>query len=323
MTEELRVGSDDDGERLDRFLAARLEGPTRSQIKRAIDEGAALIDGAAGRAGQRLRAGQVVAFTALPPPTTTVEAEAIELDIVYEDAQVVVVNKAAGMVVHPAAGHARGTLVAALLAHCGLECNGVGVGTGAGAGAGGVNLRPGIVHRLDKDTTGLLVVAKDLASHEHLARQFKAHTVGRRYLALVRGVPSATGVLRTGYGRHPHHRIKFSSTHGGKRVAVTHYRVLERFAEAAAFVACELETGRTHQVRVHLSDIGHAVLGDELYGGRPRDPRLTPALRHLARQALHAARLAFDHPVTGQRIDLEAQPPEDFMAALGELRRLG
>jgi len=221
----------------------------------------------------------------------------------------VVVNKAAGMVVHPSAGHRRGTLVAALLAHCRI--------------AGGEDeMRPGVVHRLDRDTTGLLVVTKDVGIYARLAEQFRDHTVGRRYVALVRGVPDAKGKLDTLYGRHPNHRIKFSSRHQGSRRAVTHYEVLEAFGStAAAMVACRLETGRTHQVRVHMSDMGHPILGDELYGGGSGgDHRLKGALARLSRQALHARHLAFDHPVTGRRIDLEAAPPQDFQDALAALR---
>ncbi len=308
MTHTFRVDAADEGERLDRFLTARLDGPTRSQIKLAIDQGAARVDGKPGRPGQKLKRGQHIEYEPPPPPPATVEPEALPIDVVYEDERLIVVNKAAGMVVHPAAGHHRGTLVGALLAHCRLS--------------GGEELRPGIVHRLDKDTSGLMVVAKDPATHEHLSRQFKDHTAGRRYLALVRGRPPAEGTLRTGYGRHPSHRIRFSSRHGGSRLAVTHFRVLETFAELAALVACELETGRTHQVRVHLSDMGHPVLGDELYGGTSRDRRLASALRRLEFQALHAARLALDHPVTGERLVLEVEPPPYFRSALEALRRL-
>lgn len=306
MKESFSVSADEDGERLDRFLASRLEESTRSQIKLAIDRGAAMIEGKIGRPGQRLRPGQVVEFDPPPPAPTKVEPELIDIEIAYEDEQVIVVNKAAGMVVHPAAGNYRGTLVAALLAHCRL--------------GGGEELRPGIVHRLDKDTSGLLVVAKDPSSHQKLALQFKEHTVGRRYLALVRGVPPEKGTFSTSYGRHPRHRVKFSSQHDGSRHAVTHFERLEVFDDLAALVACVLETGRTHQVRVHLSDHGHAVLGDELYGGRPNNRRLSQLLSKLDRQALHAHQLAFDHPRTGERIELESELPPDMESALETLR---
>jgi 23S rRNA pseudouridine1911/1915/1917 synthase len=301
VNEVFRVENEDAGERLDRFLAERLEGLTRSQIKRAIDQGGALVDAKPGRPGQKLKLSQLIEFTPLPPPPSSVEPEAIPIDVVYEDQSIIVVNKAAGMVVHPAAGHFRGTLVAALLAHCQL--------------GGGETLRPGIVHRLDKETSGLMVVAKDPVAHEHLALQFKAHTAGRRYLALTCGVTPAKGTITTGYGRHPNHRIRFSSRHDGPRQAITHYERLEEYAGAAALVACTLETGRTHQVRVHLSDMGHPVLGDELYGGLSKDPRLAPALRQLDHQALHATELALDHPVTGERLVLRAPPPPGFRAA--------
>jgi 23S rRNA pseudouridine1911/1915/1917 synthase len=211
------------------------------------------------------------------------------------------------MVVHPAAGNYRGTLVAGLLSRFVL--------------AGGEPTRPGIVHRLDKDTSGLLVVAKSLEAHEGLARQFREHTVGRRYRAVVRGVPDPErGTLKTPYGRHPRHRVRFSSRYPADRQAVTHYEVRERFGRLASQVTCELETGRTHQVRVHMADMGHPVLGDDLYGGRSGE--LAPALKHLDRQALHAELLAFDHPVTGLRVELEAPLPEDLQRVLEILRSM-
>jgi 23S rRNA pseudouridine1911/1915/1917 synthase len=318
VADQLTVTPAESGQRLDRFLVARIEGCspadrslTRSQIKNAIDAGAALVDGKAGRAGQKLKAGQVVAFTPPPPTPITVEPEEIPLEIVFEDAYLVVVDKPPGLVVHPSAGHATGTLVAALLAHCRL-------------GGGEDDMRPGIVHRIDKDTSGLLVVTKDVRTHEGLARQFRSHTIGRRYLTLVRGQPRPEqGRIVTAYGRHPHHRLKFSGKFGGSREAVTRYEVIERFGGAAALVACELETGRTHQVRVHLSELGHPVLGDQLYGGTSGgDPRLRDVLAVVTRQLLHAARLAFDHPATGERIDLESALPADFERALAGLRGL-
>lgn len=319
MFVELNVDSHEAGERLDRFLTARLEsmgddglgGLTRSQIKRALDQGAAEVDGRRGRAGQRLKPRQIVRFTPPPPEPLSVEPEPIPLSIAFEDDRVVVVDKPAGMVVHPAPGHRRGTLVAALLAHCPLS--------------GGDPLRPGIVHRLDRDTTGLLVVAKDVVALEHLARQFRDHTVGRRYLALVRGHPALRGTIRTAYGRHPHHRLKFTGRFNGSKQAVTHFERLEAFSStrAAALVACTLETGRTHQVRVHLSEAGHPLLGDPLYGGGSGgDHRLEPALSQLDRQALHATHLAFDHPGTGARIELDSPPPVDFERALAGLREI-
>lgn len=318
MPERYHVTDQEDGQRLDQFLTSRLNvrdatslpGPTRSQIKRAIDAGAARVDGQQGRPGQRLRVGQTVDFTVPTPEPLDVEPEDLPLDIVYEDEYLIVVDKAAGMVVHPAAGHRRGTLVAALLSHCQL--------------AGGELSRPGIVHRLDKDTSGLLVITKDVGTHEGLAKQFRTHSIDRRYLALTRGVPSRPhGTISTQYGRHPTNRLKFSGRFDGARHAVTHYEVREHFSTAAALVGCELETGRTHQVRVHLSELGHPILGDKLYGGSSGgDHRLEPALKNIKRQALHAALLGFDHPATGDRIELESKPPQDFDLTLEALRSL-
>jgi 23S rRNA pseudouridine1911/1915/1917 synthase len=319
VTVRHRIANEQAGQRLDRLLAELLttgetaiEGMTRSQIKRALDQGAALVDGKPGRAGQRVRSGQELEFTPLPPEPLKVEPEKLPLEVVYEDDHVIVVNKAAGMVVHPSAGHRRGTLVAALLAHCQL------------AGGSEEELRPGVVHRLDRDTTGLMVVTKSAVAHEMLAQQFRVHSVGRRYLALVRGLPRpAAGTIDTSYGRHPNHRKKFSSRCDGSRRAITNYRTVETFATAAALVACELQTGRTHQVRVHLSDSGHPILGDPLYGGgHGGDRRLQPALRHLDRQALHATRLAFDAPGGAGHLEFETPPPQDFQEALAELRQL-
>jgi 23S rRNA pseudouridine1911/1915/1917 synthase len=211
--------------------------------------------------------------------------------------------------VHPAAGNYRGTLVAGLLARSSL--------------GGGDPFRPGIVHRLDKDTSGLLVVAKSVAAHEGLSAQFRKHTARRRYRALVRGVPATEGTIRTPYGRNPRDRLRFTGRRPAGRQAVTHYRVVEPFARLASMVLCELETGRTHQVRVHMSEIGHPLLCDALYGGTSCDRRIAPVLRALGRQALHAEHLAFDHPVTGERIELEAKLPEDMRQAVLLLRSLG
>lgn len=318
MTESLLVDPEEAGQRLDSFLTEKLEQKlkaqghpsTRSQIKRAIDQGFASVDGKKARAGQKLKPGQHIEFTPLPPEPSSVEPEEIPLDIVFEDASVVVVNKPPNMVVHPSAGHTTGTLVAALLAHCSL--------------GGGEVMRPGIVHRLDQDTTGLIIVAKNALTHESLGEQFRVHSIGRTYLALVRGVPKKSrDTLHTKYGRHPNHRIKFSSRFSGSREAITHYEVRETFSTAASLVSCTLQTGRTHQVRVHLSDLGHPILGDQLYGGGSGgDRRLDPALKHISRQALHATRLDFDHPETGKRIELERQPPQDFQNLLEALRRI-
>jgi len=249
-----------------------------------------------------------------PPEPLELVAEAIPLAILFEDADVIVIDKPAGMVVHPSAGHATGTLVNALLHHC----------TDL-AGIGGV-LRPGIVHRLDKDTTGVMVATKTDRAHASLTAQFAAKSRGdaagaieRAYLAITSPAPpAATGTLRTEYGRHPIHRKKFSSKVASGKSAVTHWEVIERLHEAA-LVRFVLQTGRTHQIRVHAADHGWPLLGDPVYGHKPRDERVASVARALGRQALHAAMLAFAHPVTGVRMVFEAPLPADFATALAAL----
>jgi len=244
--------------------------------------------------------------------------EPIPLVVLYEDSDLIVIDKPAGLVVHPAAGHARGTLVNALLHHC----------TDL-AGIGGV-LRPGIVHRLDKDTSGVMVATKTDRAHAALTAAFAAKSRGetkgpdegidRTYLAIASPAPPATsGTLRTLYGRHPVHRKKFSSKVASGKSAVTHWIVEEALHEAA-LVRFRLETGRTHQIRVHASDHGWALVGDPVYGHKPRDERLADVAKQLARQALHASTLAFDHPVTGARLAFESPLPEDMQRALVALR---
>jgi 23S rRNA pseudouridine1911/1915/1917 synthase len=237
-------------------------------------------------------------------------AEAIPLRIVYEDAHLVVVDKAAGLVVHPAAGHEDGTLVNALLAHC-HDLRGI-----------GGELRPGIVHRIDKDTSGLLVVAKDDATMNALGADFKVHRIKRVYEALVVGRPAhASGTIDTLHGRDPHDRKKFSiKVKTGKR-AITNWRVVEELGGATR-VEAELETGRTHQVRVHFAAMGCPLLGDATYGRPPRDEDLRAIGKQLGRQALHARVLGFHHPATGEWLEFASPPPEDFMAALAALRNL-
>jgi len=299
------------GKRLDVFLAGEIDGVSRSQLARQIGQGAVTVNGDVDPPSRKLRAGDVVTWDPPPAAPTELLAEPIPLAIVHEDRWLVVIDKPAGLVVHPAAGHEAGTLVNALLAHC-RDLRGI-----------GGELRPGIVHRIDKDTTGLLVVAKDDETMNALGAAFKAHTVERVYEALVVGKPPGPGGrIDTLYGRDPHDRKRFSSrVRSGKR-AVTNWSVVERFAGAARIEA-RLETGRTHQVRVHMAALGCPLLGDKTYGRTPRDARLRAIAEALGRQALHARSLAFVHPATGKRMAFESPRPADMEAALAALRAGG
>jgi 23S rRNA pseudouridine1911/1915/1917 synthase len=281
---------------------------SRSQIRRRIDEGEVRVGGQPARPARKLRARERVVFT--PPPPIAVEdrPEDIPLAILYEDPHLIVIDKPAGMVVHPATSHQAGTLVNALLHHCGDSLSGV-----------GGERRPGIVHRLDKDTSGVMVVAKDEPTLVALQVQFHAHDLERKYLAIVEGVVSERGSFKTKYGRDPRDRKKFSSqVQTGKR-AVTHWRVVERLG-GASYVEVSLETGRTHQIRVHFADDGHPLVGDRTYGRPPRDPGLRQVARALGRQALHAHVLGITHPRTGKRLRWSTPPPADMQAALVALR---
>jgi 23S rRNA pseudouridine1911/1915/1917 synthase len=266
------------------------------------------VGGQPARPARKLKANERVVFTAPPPVTVEDKPEDIPLVIVHEDAHLIVIDKPAGMVVHPATSHQAGTLVNALLHHCGDSL----------AGVGGER-RPGIVHRLDKDTSGVMVVAKDEPTLVALQVQFHAHDLERKYLALVEGVVPEKGTYKTKYGRDPRDRKKFSSeVQTGKR-AVTHWRVVERLP-GATFVEVSLETGRTHQIRVHFSDHGHPLVGDRTYGRPPRDATLKAIARELGRQALHAHVLGITHPATGKRMRWSTPPPADMQQALQRLR---
>ncbi len=292
------MGEETAGERLDSALA-ELAGISRAQARRWIDAGC--VRGET-RPARRVREGELLEVDPPELLPLAATAEALPLVVLYEDAELIAVDKAAGQVVHPAPGHPRGTLVNALLHHCGDL-----------AGIGGV-LRPGIVHRLDKGTSGVLVAAKHDAAHQHLARQFFEHSVERRYLCLVRGVPGAdSGSVDKPVGRHPRDRKRMSvSTRRGKR-ALTHYRVIERFPESGlSLLEIRPETGRTHQIRVHLASVGLPLLGDDVYGGTRRGA----GSAGFSRPALHAASLEIDHPRSGARQRFEAPPPEDFGAVV-------
>ena len=298
------------GERLDKALAMA-SGLSRERIKALLEEGRVQIGGKlAGSPSHKPAAG--TAFRIVQPVATPAEAvpQDIALNIVFEDEYLIVIDKPAGMVVHPASGNRDGTLVNALLHHCRGQLSGI----------GGV-ARPGIVHRIDKDTSGLLVAAKSDAAHEGLGVQFRDHSIHRAYLALVGGHPMPpAGTLRGTIARSSTHRKKMALVDEGRgKHAVTHYRTLERL-DYAALVECRLETGRTHQVRVHLSSIGNPLLGDPVYGRTP--PRLRPLLEELQfqRQALHAAELGFLHPISRQELRFVSELPSDIQHLLSNLR---
>lgn len=311
------VPGESKGVRLDQFLAGLHGELSRSRLKALIEEGRVLVDGAPAKASRKLQGGESVSLVIPPSPPSTALAEDLPLRLLHEDEDVVVVDKAAGVVVHPAAGVHGGTLVNALLFHVeDLE------------GAPGEEGRPGIVHRLDKETSGCLVVAKNDPALRSLQQSFKERVVEKRYLALVHGNPREDSyTLDTPYGRHPTDRVRFTGRRptGPERRAVTHVVVRERF-RGAALVEVDLETGRTHQIRVHLSESGHPLLADKVYGGARREVRLPggdpirKAAAAIGRQALHAWRLSFPHPRTGEEMRFEAPIPEDFERALAILR---
>lgn len=296
------------GRRLDQALAELLPELSRSRLQQYIDRGLVRVDGAICRRRHKLQGGEEVRLRLLPEPRNECVAQAIALDVLFEDDQLVVINKPAGLVVHPAPGNRDGTLQNALL-HRYPELNLV--------------PRAGIVHRLDKDTSGLLVVAKTLPAHKALVDQLQRRTVYREYRALVQGSLVAGGTVDAPIGRHPLQRTRMSVVPRG-RPAATHYRVLERF-EAQTLLCVRLESGRTHQIRVHMAHIRHPIVGDRTYGGRPRLPRgasapLVEAMQGFARQALQAAKLGLDHPLTGEPMYWEVSLPEDMLELIKLLR---
>ena len=307
--------------RLDRFLSQTAEGFSRTRLKALIEAGFVSVDGeTAADPARKLGPGAVVTLDAPPAEDTTVIGEDIPLDVVFEDAHLIVVNKPAGLVTHPAPGHPGGTLVNALIRHCGDSLSGI----------GGVK-RPGIVHRLDKDTSGLIVAAKTDAAHQGLADLFADHgrsgSLVREYAALVwNGFRQTAGTIDAALGRHPHSRERMTVVNEARgRHAVTHWRV-EAALGPAALLRCRLETGRTHQIRVHLAHIGHPLLGDSVYGAGFKtkanrlDERPRATLAALNRQALHAQTLGFEHPATSQPMFFERPPPQDFMNLVQALR---
>ena len=287
--------------RIDKYLSMMIEGKSRSFLQGLIDEEKVLINGKAIKSNYKLKKGDVIEVTLPEPIELDVKAEKIAINIVYEDEDVIVVNKEKGMVVHPAPGNYTGTLVNALLYHC-KDLSGI----------NGV-IRPGIVHRIDKDTSGILVIAKNDEAHNFLAAQFKEHSIKREYYALVEGKFSKMeGTIDKPLGRHKKERIKMAIVEDGRR-AVTHYNVLEQYNKGVSLVKCTLETGRTHQIRVHMSSIGHPLVGDLVYGSKR--PKI-----NIQGQALHAKTLGFIHPRTKEYMEFTSELPEYFAELLNRLR---
>jgi 23S rRNA pseudouridine1911/1915/1917 synthase len=308
---EYRAGPAEAGLRLDVALARLAADLSRARVQRLLESDRVRVDGRPSRASARLRGGEAIEVELPPPEPSGLVPQDLPLSVLHEDRDLLVLDKRAGMVVHPARGTPHSTVVNALLHR-------LGAGTGAPA-------RLGLVHRLDRDTSGCLVVARTEAALADLQAQFQGRTVEKTYLALVHGNLAGSGRLDTPYGRHPRDRTRFTSRKGTRR-AVTEWRVVERFGEAAALAEVRLHTGRTHQIRVHLSEAGHPLLADATYGGARREARLPPghpvrrAAAAVGRQALHAWRLAFDHPRGGRRVSFEAPLPADLEAALAVLR---
>ncbi len=299
------VGPAEAGERLDAWLARAAPEHSRARWQQLIRAGGVRVNETTRKPNYRLAAGDRIAFDAPPPPEPiTLTPEAIPLAILYEDADILVINKPPGLVVHPAVGHERGTLVNALLHHC-RDLGGI-----------GGEQRPGIVHRLDQDTSGVMVVAKNERAMQRVGNQFRNREVRKEYQALVWGCPEPPqGRIETRIGRSSGNRKKMSVQVPGGRPAVTHYRVVEEYG-AVSLLAVRIETGRTHQIRVHMAHIGHPVVGDAMYGRGRRDPLPAPAVR----QMLHAASLSFTHPTTGDRLEFIAPLPDDLRRLIAALR---
>ena len=298
----LKVSEGEEG-RLDKYLSDKLEDMTRSYLKKLIsDDKAVLVNGNPAKPNYKLKPGDIIELAVPEPIELEIKAENISLDIVYEDNDMLVVNKPQGMVVHPAAGNYTGTLVNALLYHCGDSLSGI-----------NGEKRPGIVHRIDKDTSGLLLVAKNDNAHQKLSSQIKEHSLTRAYKALVHGnIKQDSGRIDAPIGRHPSDRKKMTITDKNSREAVTNFRVLERYGRYT-FVECILETGRTHQIRVHMSKNGHPIVGDKTYGVKKEEFTLTG-------QLLHAYKVGFIHPVSGEYMEFVSELPDYYMNVLDRLR---
>lgn len=298
----LKVSEGEEG-RLDKYLSDKLEDMTRSYLKKLIsDDKAVLVNGNPAKPNYKLKPGDIIELAVPEPIELEIKAENIPLDIVYEDNDMLVVNKPQGMVVHPAAGNYTGTLVNALLYHCGDSLSGI-----------NGEKRPGIVYRIDKDTSGLLLVAKNDNAHQKLSSQIKEHSLTRAYKALVHGnIKQDSGRIDAPIGRHPSDRKKMTITDKNSREAVTNFRVLERYGRYT-FVECILETGRTHQIRVHMSKNGHPIVGDKTYGVKKEE-------FNLAGQLLHAYKVGFIHPVSGEYMEFVSELPDYYMNVLDRLR---
>lgn len=297
----LTATSEDRGARIDAWLAAHVEGLTRSAAAKLLESGGVAVNGASAAKNYRLTGGETVEVTRPEAEEIAVEPQDIPLDVVYEDQDVIVVNKPVGLVVHPAPGHPDGTLVNALLHHCGDSLSGI-----------GGERRPGIVHRIDKDTSGLIIAAKNDFAHQFLSAQLSDHTLGREYEAVVHGVfRDDAGTVDAPIGRHPVDRKRMAVTPKNSKPAVTHYEVIARY-RGYTRILCRLETGRTHQIRVHMASIVHPLLGDGVYGAPCPE-------KGLEGQCLHARRLKFIHPRTGQLVRLEAPLPEYFTQVISRL----
>lgn len=301
--EEIKLISEENGVRIDAWISSRLEDYSRSYIQKLLNDGLVLVNGSLVKSNYKVKLNDAITVQIPEPEKLDIIPESIDIPVLYEDEHVLVVNKPKGMVVHPAAGNYSGTLVNALMDYCGDSLSSI----------NGV-IRPGIVHRIDKDTSGVLVVAKSNEAHEKLSLKLKDHDINRVYVALVHGIiREDSGKIDAPIGRHPVDRKKMAvNTKNGRR-AVTHFKVLERF-KTATFVEVRLETGRTHQIRVHMSYIGYPIIGDEVYG-KKKDKY------DIGGQALHAKLLGFVHPVTNQYMEFEAELPEYFKKLLEELRQ--
>ena len=295
---------DEIGKRIDVYIAEYKEELSRSRVQKLIENGLVTVNGKAVKSNYKLRKGDILEVEIPDPEPLEIEAEDIPLDIIYEDKDVVIVNKPQGMVVHPAPGHYSETLVNALMYHCKDDLSGI-----------NGQMRPGIVHRIDKDTSGVLMIAKSDAAHNSLAQQLAVHSITRKYYAVVCGnIKEDSGTVDKPIGRSPKDRKKMAVVQGGRR-AVTHYRVLERFGGKYTLIEAQLETGRTHQIRVHMASLGHPLLGDTVYGSEKQPFKLQG-------QVLHAKVLGFNHPSDGRYVEFESPLPEYFEKLLIKLRNI-